>query len=111
MKPPNSYKDIQKLTSCMAALSRFISKSGGRNLPFFKNLRKLLSHPEEGEELQLYLAVAEGAISSLLVREAEAMQNPIYYASHMLHGSEENYPIIDKFAFSGDFCLQVETIF
>ncbi|GAA0173147.1 hypothetical protein LIER_41469 [Lithospermum erythrorhizon] len=38
MKLPESYKDIQKLTGCLAALSRFISKLGERNLPFFKNL-------------------------------------------------------------------------
>ncbi|GAA0163008.1 hypothetical protein LIER_18985 [Lithospermum erythrorhizon] len=39
MKPPNSYKEVQKLTGCLAALNRFISKAGERNLPFFKNLR------------------------------------------------------------------------
>ncbi|GAA0187274.1 hypothetical protein LIER_34562 [Lithospermum erythrorhizon] len=38
MKPPNIFKDIQKLMGCEAALSRFISKSNERNLPFFKNL-------------------------------------------------------------------------
>ncbi|GAA0142876.1 hypothetical protein LIER_03677 [Lithospermum erythrorhizon] len=41
MKPPNSYKDVQKLTRCLAALNRFISRSGERNLPFFKNLRHM----------------------------------------------------------------------
>ncbi|GAA0147327.1 hypothetical protein LIER_07054 [Lithospermum erythrorhizon] len=40
MEPPAGYKDIQKLTGCLAALSRFISKSGERNLAFFKNLRR-----------------------------------------------------------------------
>ncbi|GAA0163484.1 hypothetical protein LIER_19337 [Lithospermum erythrorhizon] len=40
IKRSSSYKDIQKLTGCLAALSRFISKSGERNQPFFKNLRK-----------------------------------------------------------------------
>ena len=29
-----------KLTGCMAALSRFISRFGDRGLPFFKLLRK-----------------------------------------------------------------------
>ncbi|GAA0167396.1 hypothetical protein LIER_22341 [Lithospermum erythrorhizon] len=100
MKPPSSYKDIQKLTRCLAALSQFISKSGERNLPVFKNLRKLLSRPKEGDELQLYLAVAKGAISSVRVREMEGVQKPIYYVNHVLHGSEENYLIIDKFAFA-----------
>ncbi|GAA0142034.1 hypothetical protein LIER_35502 [Lithospermum erythrorhizon] len=66
----------------------------------FQGSPPLLSCPEEGEELQLYLVVAEGAVSSVLVREAEGMQRPIYYVCHMLHGLEERYPIIDKFAFA-----------
>ncbi|GAA0182962.1 hypothetical protein LIER_30466 [Lithospermum erythrorhizon] len=91
MQPPSEYKDIQKLTGCLVALSRFISKSGERNLPFFKNLRrasstkfywddecnkafeelneylgdspKLLSQAEQGKVLQLYLAVSNGAVN------------------------------------------------
>jgi hypothetical protein len=39
MKPPKCVKDIQKLTGCMAALSRFISWLGERGLPFFKFLK------------------------------------------------------------------------
>ncbi|GAA0163158.1 hypothetical protein LIER_39536 [Lithospermum erythrorhizon] len=39
-------------------------------------------------------------ISGVLVRESDGVQKPIYYVSHVLHGSEENYPIIDKFAFA-----------
>ncbi|GAA0160132.1 hypothetical protein LIER_16755 [Lithospermum erythrorhizon] len=89
MKPPSNYKDIQKLTGCLVALSRFISEFGEQNLPFLKNLRKtstkkfhkdeecdkafedlkqylrspqLLSRSKEGEGLQMYLAVAEGTI-------------------------------------------------
>jgi hypothetical protein len=40
MKPPKSLHDVQKLTGCMAALSRFISQLGIRRLPFFKLLKK-----------------------------------------------------------------------
>ena len=40
MKPPRSKKDLMKLTGCMAALSRFISRLGDRGLPFFKLIRK-----------------------------------------------------------------------
>ncbi|GAA0164656.1 hypothetical protein LIER_20243 [Lithospermum erythrorhizon] len=40
MEPLAGYKDIQKLTGCLEALSRFISKSGEQNLPFLKNLRR-----------------------------------------------------------------------
>ncbi|GAA0185303.1 hypothetical protein LIER_32591 [Lithospermum erythrorhizon] len=39
MKRPNSYKVVQKLRGCLTALNHFISKSGERNSPFFKNLR------------------------------------------------------------------------
>jgi hypothetical protein len=36
MKAPTCIKDVQKLTGCMTALNRFISKLGERGLPFFK---------------------------------------------------------------------------
>jgi hypothetical protein len=39
MKAPTCIKDVQKLTGCMAALKRFISKLGDRGLPFFKLLK------------------------------------------------------------------------
>jgi hypothetical protein len=32
-------KDVQKLTGCMAALNRFISRLGERGLPFLKLLK------------------------------------------------------------------------
>jgi hypothetical protein len=39
MKQPKCIKDIQKLTGCMAALSRFISRLNEKGLPFFKLLK------------------------------------------------------------------------
>jgi hypothetical protein len=48
MKDPTCIKDVQKLTGCMAALNRFISKLGERGLPFFK----LLKHQENSCGLQ-----------------------------------------------------------
>jgi hypothetical protein len=39
MKALTCIKDMQKLTGCMAALNRFISKLGERGLPFFKLLK------------------------------------------------------------------------
>ncbi|GAA0146720.1 hypothetical protein LIER_06608 [Lithospermum erythrorhizon] len=78
MKPPTSYKKVQRLTGCLAAVSRH----------------------EGVEELQLYLAVSEGVVSSVLVRDEEGMKRPIYYVSHVLHGAEESHPLIDKFVFA-----------
>ncbi|GAA0176223.1 hypothetical protein LIER_29255 [Lithospermum erythrorhizon] len=127
METPTSYKVVQRLTGCLAVLSRFISKSGDRKLPFFRKILqaskepfiwdeeceraftelkeylgspKLLTRPEGVEELQLYLAVSEGAVSSILVREEEGSQRPIYYVSHVLHGAEQSYPLIYKFVFA-----------
>jgi hypothetical protein len=39
MKPSTCVRDVQKLTGCMAALSRFISHLGEKGLPFFKLLK------------------------------------------------------------------------
>jgi hypothetical protein len=39
MKAPTCIKDVQKLTRCMAALNRFISRLGELGLPFFKLLK------------------------------------------------------------------------
>jgi hypothetical protein len=40
MKLPESLHDVQKLTGCMAALSRFITQLSIMGLPFFKLLKK-----------------------------------------------------------------------
>ncbi|KAL2248305.1 UNVERIFIED_CONTAM: Transposon Ty3-G Gag-Pol polyprotein [Sesamum indicum] len=121
LKSPSSIKDVQKLTGKIASLSRFISKSADRNLPFFKVLRKpknfewtdeceqafnqlkdylrkppLLVNPRVEDTLFLYLAVSEHAVSSALVREENKIQNPVYYVSKMLQGAELRYSMIEK---------------
>jgi hypothetical protein len=41
MGPPHYIKDVQKLIGYMAALNRFISRLGGKGLPFFKLFKKV----------------------------------------------------------------------
>jgi ribonuclease HI len=41
MEAPRSQKKVQRLTGCMAALSRFISRLGEKGLPFHKLLKKV----------------------------------------------------------------------
>jgi hypothetical protein len=41
MEPPRSQKKVQRLTRCMAALSRFISRLGERGMPLYKLLKKV----------------------------------------------------------------------
>jgi hypothetical protein len=59
----------------------------------------LLSRPDEGEILYLYLAVSPSVVSSALVREDSGIQKPVYFTSKALYGTEERYPRIEKLAF------------
>ncbi|KAL0439123.1 UNVERIFIED_CONTAM: hypothetical protein Slati_2395300 [Sesamum latifolium] len=123
MKAPTCLNEVQRLTGRIAALNRFISKSAEKSLPFFKTLRKaktfewgtpcqlafeelkaylarfpLLVKPSPGDTLYLYLSVAPQAVSSVLIREEEEKQLPIYYVSKVLNGAEGRYTPIEKMA-------------
>jgi hypothetical protein len=92
MKAPTCIKDVQKLTGCMAALNRFISKLGERGLPFFKLLKHqekfvwtleayqalsqlknflskppVLTAPRKKEQLLLYLAATTHVVNSAII--------------------------------------------
>ncbi|KAL0458440.1 UNVERIFIED_CONTAM: hypothetical protein Slati_0471200 [Sesamum latifolium] len=62
MKAPACVNEVQRLTGRIAALSRFISKSAEKSLPFFKILRKARTFDWDAscqhafEELKNYLA-------------------------------------------------------
>jgi hypothetical protein len=96
MKAPTCIKDVQKLTGCMAALNRFISKLGERGLPFFKLLKHqeklvwtpeadqalaqlkdflskppVLTAPRKKEQLLLYLVVTTHIVSTAIVVERQ----------------------------------------
>nr|ABA97388.2 retrotransposon protein, putative, Ty3-gypsy subclass, expressed [Oryza sativa Japonica Group] len=96
MKPPSTQKDVQKLTGCMAALSRFVSRLGERGMPFFKLLKKtdnfqwgpeaqkafedfkkllteppVLASPHPQEPLLLYVSATSQVVSTVLVVERE----------------------------------------
>ncbi|KAL0421023.1 UNVERIFIED_CONTAM: hypothetical protein Slati_3125200 [Sesamum latifolium] len=123
MKGPTCLNKAQRLTGRIAALSRFISKSAEKSLPFFKTLRKaktfewgtscqlafeelkaylarlpLLVKLSPGEALYLYLSAAPQAVSSVLIWEEDGKQLPIYYVSKVLNGVEERYTPIEKMA-------------
>ena len=95
--PPRTVKEMQSLNGKIAALNRFVSKAMDKCLPFFRILRKsfewmdecqrafedlkkylssppLLSLSKSGEELYLYIAVSQAAVSAALVREEEGSQ-------------------------------------
>ena len=96
MGPIRNIKGMQMLTSCLAALSRFISWLGERGMPLYKLLKKMdtfiwteeaqqaleslkasltsapiLIAPERGEPLLLYVVASNHVVSATLVVERE----------------------------------------
>ncbi|XP_057508229.1 uncharacterized protein LOC130791101 [Actinidia eriantha] len=113
---PRNTKEVQKLKGMAAALNRFINKSSDKCRSFFKLLRKntkfvwdeeselalqqfkkylteppLLSTPDEGELLHVYLAVSEHAVSLVLLSEVAREQCPIYFVSKILTNCQTLY--------------------
>jgi hypothetical protein len=56
----------------------------------------LLSKTTEGEILFLYLTVSPSTISSVLIREDQGIQKPVF--SRALQSAKEQYPWIEKLA-------------
>ncbi|KAK3024223.1 hypothetical protein RJ639_044692 [Escallonia herrerae] len=54
--------------------------------------------PVTGEDLFLYLSISEVTVSTVLIREEEGKQRPVYYISKVLQDVETRYPRIDKVA-------------
>ncbi|XP_012858055.1 PREDICTED: uncharacterized protein LOC105977295 [Erythranthe guttata] len=123
MAPPTSIKKVQQLNGCLASLNRFISRSADKALPFFKILRggkkfewdeacqkaftelksylaspPLLTKPQPGDTLMLYLATSADAISAVLIRDGGKGHQPIYYISRALQGAEQRYTNMEKLA-------------
>jgi hypothetical protein len=101
MQPPARIKDVKKLTGCLVALSRFISRLAERALPFFKPLHKsgpfvwideaeeafwelkwyltsppVMVAPESREPLLLYIAAIAKGVSLVLVVERPEPPQP-----------------------------------
>ena len=94
VRDTRTIKEVQSLNGKIAALNRFVSKATDKCLPFFRTLRKsfewtnecqkafkdmkkylssppLLSPSKPGEDLYLYIAVLQAAVSAALVRKEE----------------------------------------
>jgi hypothetical protein len=91
---PNDLKDVQRLTGCMAAVSRFINRLGEKALPHYKLMKKsdkfiytdeadaalkdlkrvlstapVLAAPEDQEPILLYMAATNRVVSIVIVVE------------------------------------------
>ena len=60
----------------------------------------LLSPSMPGEELYLYIAISQAAVSAALVRDEGGLQRPIYFISRAFRGVEKRYPRMEKLAFA-----------
>ena len=112
---------MQKLTGIIVALTRFISQSVDRCRPFFLLINKwkgfewieecatafqqfkdylarspIMSSPEPDEVLFAYIAVASYAISLVLIRVDDGVQQPVYYMSKSLHEAKVRYLPLEK---------------
>ncbi|KAK1680447.1 hypothetical protein QYE76_041295 [Lolium multiflorum] len=92
IKRPTCLKDVQRLTGCVAAISRFVSRLGEKALPLYKLLKKtdkfvwdeaadealqelknilssppILAAPAESEPMLLYMAATNKVISLVIV--------------------------------------------
>ncbi|GJU87906.1 putative nucleotidyltransferase, ribonuclease H [Tanacetum coccineum] len=124
LRPPKTVSEMQNLNKKIEALSRFLSKSTEKTLPFMKTLKSCTSGkmvqwtkeadkafqrmkecleslptmviPTKGETLTMYLATSEENVSALLMAERGKKQIPVYFVSRTLHGAELKYPELEK---------------
>jgi hypothetical protein len=129
MTPPQSARDVQRLTSRLATLNRFISKSAERSLPFLKTLHgakdfawgpeqaaafaslkqhlselAILTSPDSSLPLLLYITASPHVVSTALVqeqdREGTTRQCPVYYVSEVLTTSKCNMTELEKISYA-----------
>ncbi|XP_017426213.1 uncharacterized protein LOC108334788 [Vigna angularis] len=122
MTAPQTLRDVQRLVGRLTALSRFIPKLAEHIKPILKNLKKgttrhwdddceaafdtvkriltsppIMARPDDGSDLQLYIAASHHAVSAALIQEAPSLKL-IYFVSRTLQGAEERYSRIEKIA-------------
>ena len=58
----------------------------------------MLTRPETGETLYLYLGISDKAISAVLIKKEGQVDRPVYYVNKVLQGPEIRYPFTKKMA-------------
>lgn len=121
MTNPTSQKVVQELVGRITTLSRLLSRLSDPCKPIFTLLRKkknlrwdvecttafeqlkkqlthlpILSAPQPGEILHLYLFVSKYTINVVLFRDDESKKRLIYYVSKALLGPESRYAPLEQ---------------
>ncbi|XP_052297264.1 uncharacterized protein LOC127902396 [Citrus sinensis] len=97
MRSPRNLKEMQSLTGRLAALSRFICRATDKCQPFFQVIRRG-KRTEWTPECEEAFQNLKQYLHSVLVREEEGVQYPIYYTSKALLDAETRYPPLEKWA-------------
>jgi hypothetical protein len=131
MGPIRDLKGVQKVLGCLSTLSRFISRLGEIGLPLYRLLKKherfswtveaqealdklkvtpahtpILTPPQNGEPLYVYVAVTTQVVSAVIVVErteeghALPVQRPVYYISEVLSETKARYSQIQKLLYA-----------
>jgi ribonuclease HI len=124
-------KGVQKVLGCLTALSRFILRLGEKGLPLYRLLKKherfswtvgaqealdklkatlahapILTPPQDGEPLYLYVATTTQVVSAVIVVErteeghALPVQRSVYYISEVLSETKARYPQVQKLLYT-----------
>ena len=104
LAPLKMVKEVQNLNCKIATLNKFVSRATDKCLPIFRVLKRffkwtdecqqafenlklhlssppLLNPAKPREELYLYLAISQAAVSAALVREEDMLQRLVYFTS------------------------------
>jgi hypothetical protein len=131
MVPIRDLNGVQKVLGCFAALSRFISWLDEKSLPLYQlpkkherfswtveaqealdKLKATLAHaliltpPEDGEPLYLYVTATTQVVSAVIVVERTEeghtlpVQRPVYYISEVLSETKARYPQVQKLLYA-----------
>jgi ribonuclease HI len=131
MGPIRDLKGVKKALGCLATLIHFISRLGEKGLPLYRLLKKhkrfswtveaqealdklkvtlahapILTPPQDGKPLYLYVAATTLVVSAVIVVErtkeghALLVQRPVYYISKVLSETTVRYPQIPKLLYA-----------
>ncbi|KAL6335872.1 hypothetical protein AAG906_003497 [Vitis piasezkii] len=101
---PSSKKELQRLTGRLVALGRFIA-NGRKTVDAFEGIKHyltqppILSSPQPNEQLYMYLAVSDWAVSAVLFRcILDKEQRSIYYINKAMADVEIRYLKMEQMA-------------
>ncbi|XP_074361867.1 uncharacterized protein LOC141702065 [Apium graveolens] len=60
----------------------------------------ILARALSREALEVYISASNGSVASVLVKDVEGREAPVYYVSHTLKDAETRYPHVEKLVYA-----------